>query len=794
MLPRRSMARRDEEKFSFKPQNPKNFGTSAMALSQSGFDPQPVWLSGASNTVLTNSILEGAMANTPSTDLQYFTTQPTSFAGSIARDVAPYEMERKFRDRVFKESAVKPSDRTEKQKEYSSFKLDLGKSAWRKGIKNQLSVIAAQKQTSQDEVKKFIERDFKFSLLDGLTQGIREGFGLPRPTKYTQEQCDKLYTRVLALDPTLLTASWDTIYQILECLSVFQLFQKRYKETMRDITLFVKAELTKRGRAVGAAVGSAVTSFLANTANRNLMGDMREAFDWFRAMAQRLIDACNIFDLPKPEFDLELRMGQADDDDETILTSPTQPPAPPPPPGSSGTGLRNVPGANAQTSDSNLGMGGTGGGTPGGGAPPPGGQPPPPGTGSPPGQPSPTETTGSPPTIPDTSAIDNGVVKSSYTSFLIFAINSFLVPLSIFNMMRGIMTAVAVPSIPRDIEEASEQAVVLSRGHLQSIPTILSNLAPTRFWTSNLVIRVLLAYPSADWQGVSNIISRWCQFLVNQEVVNHGAGLPLLSSAESSEMLAVTETQNAEFILANFLRQDMPPEIRASIQRTLDELVRNRRQVPPEIRSSFQSTLEELNRRGEGGSTVAESSTQGSTRAESSTQAAERANRDETRVQVTSEVPQLIQQVQGLIGNFPTGLGVIQRRDPGIALANAFARMSNANGNGFMASGGVNLLDLARQVYRMTRFLLNNFYVGDSARARANRGLYMMPDTLDDPITSDTVLYYSRVAESLNIIDMSRSSPAVAGFRVFLLALVQMMEDYLRNQAEAAASATMVRP
>jgi hypothetical protein len=735
MFPRRSMARRDEEKFTFKPQNAKAFGTSAMALSAPSFDPQPVWLSGASNTVLSNAFLDGALGTTPSTDLQYFTTQPTSFAGSIARDVAPFERERKFRDSILKEIS-KPSGRTEKQKEYESFDLDLGKSAWKRGIKSQLSVIASQKQTSQDEIKKFIEKDFRFSLLDGLAQGLREGFGLPRPSKYTQEQCDKLYTRVLAMDPTLLTAAWDTMYQILECLSVFQLFEKRYKETMRDITAFVKAELIKRGKAFAVGVGSAVSSFLANVANRNLMGDLREAYDWFTAMAQRLIDACNIFGLPKPEFDLELRMDKDDDDDEEILTAPTQPPAPPPPPGSSGTGLRDVPGAQAPTSDSNLGTGGGGGAS--GGPPGPG---PPPGPG-----------TGSPPTIPDTSAIDGGVVKSSYSSLLLFAINYLLVPYSIANMMKGIYQVVMAPSIPRDIEEAAEQALVRSRGRLESIPSILSNLNPTRFWTSNLVLAILEANPERTWTHVSEIIANWYQYLVNQEVVNQGAGNALLQGVE----LTQGSLENAEFILTDFLRRDMPEVVRADIQTVIDLLRRQR---------------------GGGSSTVAETSAQG----------AERANRDETRVQVSSELPQRIQQVQELIRSFPTTGSAIRNRDPAIQLARAFARMTNANGDRFMANG-VNLLDLARQTYRIIRFLLNNFYVGDTTRARANRGLFMMPDTLDDPITSDTVLYYSRVAESVNIIDFSQSSPAVAGFRVFLLALIEMMDDYVRNQAEASGS------
>ncbi len=765
MFPRRSSRRQDEEKFTFKPQNPKAFGTSAMALSQSGFDPQPVWLSGASNTVLTNSILEGALATTPSTDLQYFTTQPTSFAGSIARDVAPFKRERDFRDRILKEIS-KPSGKSEKQKEYASFDLDLGKSAWKKGIKNQLSVIASQKQTSQDEIKKFIDKDFRFSLLDGLTQGIREGFGLPKPTKYTQEQCEKLYTRVLAMDPTLLTAAWDTMYQILECLSVFQLFEKRYKEMMRDITAFVKAELIKRGRAVGAAVGSSVTTFLANAGNRGIMGDLREAYDWFTAMAQRLIDACRIFDLPRPEFDLELRMDQADDDDETIMTSSsTQPPAPPPPPGSSGTGLRDVPGAQAQTSDSNVGMGGGGAsGGPGGGGGGGGGSPPGPGTGS-------------PPTVPDTPALDNGVVASSYSSLLLFAINYLLVPYSIANMMKGIYNSVAGPTIPRDIEQASEQALVRSRGRIASLPMLLSSLLPRQFWTSNLILMILESNPTGNWMHVSNIINNWYSYLVNTEVVNQVAGQPLLQGVEINQ----AAIENAEFVLTDFAtrgdqRGDLPAEIRRDLQIVIDAL-----------RSARGS--------GSGGSVVAETS--GSTVAESSAQGAERAareNRDETRVGVSSEVPQLIQQVQGLIANFPTNVGVLRRINPAIELARAFARMTTANDNRFMANNQNLLWDLAGPVYRMVRFLINNMYVGDSARARANRGLYMLPDTLEYPITSDTVRTFSRVAESVNMVEAANTSPGIAGFRTFLLALIEMMDDYVISLAEASAAATMVRP
>jgi hypothetical protein len=766
------MARRDEEKFTFKPQNSKTFGTSAMALSAPSFDPQPVWLSGASNTVLSNAFLDGALGTTPSTDLQYFTTQPTSFAGSIARDVAPFERERKFRDRLLKESVASPSQKSEKQKEYAAFDLDLGKSAWRKGIKNQLSVIASQKQTSQDEIKKFIDKDFRFSLLDGLTQGLREGFGLPKPTRYTQEQCEKLYTRVLGLDPTLLTAAWDTMYQILECLSVFQLFQKRYTETMRDITAFVKAELIKRGKAVAVGVGSAVSSFLANVANRNLMGDLRESYDWFTAMAQRLIDACNIFGLPKPEFDLELRMDKDDDDDAEILTAPTQPPAPPPPPGSSGTGLRDVPGAQAPTSDSNLG---TGGGGASGGPPP--GQGPPPGPG-----------TGSPPTIPDTSAIDNGVVASSYSSLLLFAINYLLVPYSIANMMKGIYQVVMAPSIPRDIEEAAEQALVRSRGRLDSIPSILSNLNPTRFWTSNLVLTILEANPERTWTHVSGIIANWYQYLVNQEVVNQGAGNALLQGVE----LTQGSLENSEFILTNFLRRDMPEVVRTDIQFVIDLLRRQRGgggSTVAETSAQGSSTVAETS--AQGSSTVAETS--GSTVAESSAQGAERANRDETRVSVSTEVVQSIQQVRGLINNFPTTGSAIGNRDPGIALARAFARLVQANGGRFMANS-VDLLDLARQVYRTIRFLLNNFYVGNSARSRANREVYQMPATLPDDITSANTRFFSSVAESSNIIDAARLSPAVAGFREFLLQLVEIMADYTRNQAEASAAASMVRP
>jgi hypothetical protein len=776
MFPRRSSRRQDEEKFTFKPQNPKDFGTSAMALSAPSFDPQPVWLSGASNTVLSNAFLDGALGTTPSTDLQYFTTQPTSFAGSIARDVAPFKRERDFRDRILKEIS-KPSGKSEKQKEYASFDLDLGRSAWKKGIKNQLSVIASQKQTSQDEVKKFIDKDFRFSLLDGLTQGIREGFGLPKPTKYNQEQCEKLYTRVLSMDPTLLTAAWDTMYQILECLSVFQLFEKKYKQTMRDITAFVKAELTKRGRAVGAAVGSAVTSFLANVGNRNLMGDHREAYDWFTAMAQRLIDACRIFDLPKPEFDLELRMDQADDDDETIMTSSsTQPPGPPPPPGSSGTGLRDVPGAQAQTSDSNVGMGGGASGGPGGGGGGGGGGGPGPGGGSPPG-PETGSPTGSPPTVPDTPALDNGVVASSYSSLLLFAINYLLVPYSIANMMKGIYNAVAGPTIPRDIEQASEQALVRSRGRIASLPMLLSSLLPRQFWTSNLILMILESNPTGNWMQVSNIINNWYSYLVNTEVVNQVAGQPLLQGVDIDQ----AAIENAEFVLTDFAtrgdqRGDLPAEIRRDLQIVIDAL-RSQRGG------------------GSGGSVVAETS--GSTVAESSAQGAERVareNRDETRVGVSSEVPQLIQQVRGLIANFPTGVGLLRRIDPAIELARAFARMTTANDNRFMANN-VNLLwDFAVPVYRMVRFLINNMYAGDSARARANRGLYTLPDTLEYPITSDTVRTFSRVAESVNMIEAANTSPGIAGFRTFLLALIEMMDDYVNSLAEASAAATMVRP
>jgi hypothetical protein len=263
--------------------------------------------------------------------------------------------------------------------------------------------------------------------------------------------------------------------------------------------------------------------------------------------------------------------------------------------------------------------------------------------------------------------------------------------------------------------------------------------------------------------------------------------------------------ENAEFVLTDFAtrgdqRGDLPAEIRRDLQIVIDALrsARGGGSGGSVVAETSASTVAETS-----GSTVAETSgstvaeTSGSTVAESSAQGAERAareNRDETRVEVSSEVPQLIQQIQGLLANFPRTGSAIRNRDPAIELARAFARMVNANGNRFMANGNNLLWTIARPVYRTIRFLLNNMYVGDSARARANRGLYMMPDTLDDPITSETVRFYSRVAESVNIIDSSNTSPAVAGFRVFLLALVEMMDDYVRNQAEASAAASMVRP
>jgi hypothetical protein len=368
----------------------------------------------------------------------------------------------------------------------------------------------------------------------------------------------------------------------------------------------------------------------------------------------------------------------------------------------------------------------------------------------------------SPPSAPTESpAIEgDGVVKSSYSPYLLYAIRFLLSATAAsylaFKAIRYTREDVAVD---RPAERAAEAVVVRARGHIRQVPELLAQQNPVLFWTSNVINTIIASSQVVSWDVISTKFAEWARYCVQQEVANEGGGRMLFDGITIAE----SAVDNREFQLANLMaREDTPQHLREPLRLAIEYL---------------------RQQRGGGSTTVAESSER----------VVERPNRDEARVEVSSEVPQSIQQVQGLIRNFPTSGSAIARREPGIALARAFARLVQANGNRFMANG-VDLLDLASRVYELIRFLLNNFYTGDSARARTNRNIYLMPATLPERITQSEVMFFSTVAESSNMNDAIRASPAVAGFREFLVPLVELMDDFVRSQAEVTAAATMVRP
>lgn len=744
MPPKRRPRQNGDDKFVFSSSNKVKYGVGQGDNPRAApFALQPTWLSGVSNTRMANAFLDGALSTTASTALEYFqpSTNGITQAGTIGAEIRErMEDVQKLKGRILEADV---SRLTAKKAEYKSF-INLEDSAWMNEISSRLDFVQRTKKSSHSEVKKFLEKDFRFTMLDSIADGIRQGFGLPKPTAFSKEQCQILFKRITQLDPTLLTAPLSTLYQVFACVGGYDLLRDLYRAKMLELSAVVGASMTTMGKAI---------------------------IRWFMAFAKRLIDACTAYDIPQPDDLVNMADGQ---------------PPPPPPPGSGGASVSGTSGSGAGVDGGSLGgtSGGGGGmdggdGDGGGG----GGSTPMPTTAtnivSPdlnmtsdatiqPATPSPTtiqpteRSTGytSPPSAPTESpAIEgDGVVKSSYSPYLLYAIRFLLSATAAsylaFKAIRYTREDVAVD---RPAERAAEAVVVRARGHIRQVPELLAQQNPVLFWTSNVINTIIASSQVVSWDVISTKFAEWARYCVQQEVANEGGGRMLFDGISIAEAGA----DNREFQLANLMARE---------------------DTPQHLREPLRLAIEYLRQQRGGGSTVAESSARG----------AERANRDEARVEVSSEVPQSIQQVQGLIRNFPTG-SVIAKRDPGIALARAFARLAQANENRFMANG-VDLLDLATEVYRLIRFLLNNFYAGDSARARANKENFLMPATLPERITQSEVMFFSNVAESSNMLDAIRSSPAVAGFREFLVPLVELMDDFVRSQAEVNAAATMVRP
>jgi hypothetical protein len=743
MPPKRRPRQNGDDKFVFSSSNKVKYGVGQGDNPRAApFALQPTWLSGVSNTRMANAFLDGALSTTASTALEYFqpSTNGITQSGTIGAEIRErMDDVQKLKGRILEADV---SRLTAKKAEYKSF-INLEDSAWMNEISSRLDFVQRTKKSSHSEVKKFLEKDFRFTMLDGIADGIRQGFGLPKPTAYSKEQCQILFKRITQLDPTLLTAPLSTLYQVFACVGGYDLLRDLYRAKMLELSAVVGASMTNMGKSI---------------------------IRWFMAFAKRLIDACTAYDLPQPDDLVNMADGQ---------------PPPPPPPGSGGASVSGKSGSGAGVDGGSLGgTTGGGGGMDDGDGGDGGGSTPMPTTAtnivSPdlsmtsdatiqPATPSPTtiqpteRSTGytSPPSAPTESpAIEgDGVVKSSYSPYLLYAIRFLLSATAAsylaFKAIRYTREDVAVD---RPAERAAEAVVVRARGHIRQVPDLLAQQNPVLFWTSNVINTIIASSQVVSWDVISTKFAEWARYCVQQEVANEGGGRMLFDGISIAE----AGVDNREFQLANLMARE---------------------DTPQHLREPLRLAIEYLRQQRGGGSTVAESSERG----------AERPNRDETRVDVSSEVPQSIQQVQGLIRNFPTSGSVITKRDPGIALARAFARLAQANGNRFMANG-VDLLDLASRVYELIRFLLNNFYNGDSVRARTNKSIYLMPATLPERITQSEVAFFSNVAESSNMLDSIRSSPAIAGFREFLIPLVEVMQDFVLSQAEVSAAATMVRP
>ena len=763
MPPKRRNPRNGDDKFVFKSSGKLDYGAGSSSNPRGApFAPQPTWLSGDSNTRMSNAFLDGALRTTAETALEYFATPSTSFAGTIGREM---------RDTLAQDGRMKQkilnadvSRLKLKKAEYESF-LDLGQTAWQTATTNQLDFFEKTKKASYSETKKFIEKDFRFTLLDDMSQGLREALGLPKPTPFSKEQCALLYKRVVALDPTLVSAPLSTFYQFFACIGVYDAFRDLYRAKMAQYMVVGAGALTTTGKAV---------------------------LRWLMLIAKRLYEACTGYNLPIP--------------DDLVTMVDGQPPGPPP----GGGGGAGVSSGGDVGGDVGGGLGGGGGGAGGGGGGPGGSGGDIGGSGSGSGAPAPTSSpintvapdmtmtsdanvvptaqpsssiapvansTGytSPPVAPTASPAIEGdnVVKSSYTPYLTYAIRYLLSATASAYLVYKTIDAIRGRPPPPDVtERVAEETVVRARGHIRQVPNFLAQTNPVLFWTSNVINTIMVTSQVVSWDIISLRFADWARYCVQQEVANEGGGRMLFDGITIAE----SAVDQREFQLATLLgREDTPAHLREPLRIAIEYLRQQRGQAvarPDDARvgevrpDAEQEALRQI-----------------------------RENRDETRVRVDEvEVAQRYDQFRTLDVNFNYKQGLSFTLDPPLRLILlAFDALAKANGNGYITNTGVDLLDVAENVYKFAKRRFSSLFGGDR-----NVNIVVLPDSLDtiDARFMDLLQRYISDRYVREFVETTSAKAFKRAFYTFLQTILAVATDYRQKVGEATGEmgGGMVRP
>ena len=746
MPPKRRIPRNGDDRFVFKSASRVNYGVGQSDNPRGApFASQPTWLSGDSNTRMSNAFLDGALRTTAETALEYF-PRTTPFTGTIGREMRDtLEQDRRMKERIVKAdvSKLKLS-----KAQYESF-INLDADAWRVGVENQLNSVLRSKKASYSETKKFIEKDFRFTLLDDATQGLREALGLPKPTPFSKEQCALLYKRVVEMDSTLVTAPLSTFYQFFSCVGLYDAFRDLFRAKMAEFGI----------------VGAVALTTMSKTVLR-----------WLIQIAKRLYEACTDYGLPIPDDLANMADGQ---------------PPPPPAPGGGGAG-----GSGGAGGDVGGGGGASGGGAGGGGA---GGDAP--GDGGAP-TPSPITNTASPelsmtsdanvvpttqpsttiapiapsgghtlaPVAPTASPAMEGdnVVKSAYSPYLLHSIEFLLcvnaVAYGAFRMLDSVRGYVKVE--PR-IEQVAETALVRARGHVNVIPGFLAQNSPILFWTSNLVNTLLASV--GTWLDVERRFSEWIRYVTTRQVENEERGRPLFEGVVVAELPVADRL----FQLASlYTRGDTPAHLRVSLQEAIQYLRDQLAQAQP--------------------ADVARPN------AEEEAMREIRENRDETRVRDDSEVAQRYDQFKTL----DTQFNYKQRLPPPFnmepkmrAIMDAFVNFANANGNRYLTNVGVDLLEVAEKIYDFasSRFFRIFTIAGPEHENKNGVTVPQNLETIDSRFISKLLTfrndqYVREFATKHNLFTRS--------YYAFLLNIIALATDYRQKSSEYTGpmGGGMVRP
>lgn len=765
MPPKRRVPRNGDDKFVFKSSGRLDYGAGASSNPRGApFAPQPTWLSGDSNTRMSNAFLDGALRTTVETALEYF-PRTAPFSGTIGREMR----DTLAQDKRMKQTIIKAdvSKLKLKKAEYESF-LDLGQTAWNTAVTNQLDFFDKTKRASYTETKKFIEKDFRFTLLDDMTQGLREALGLPKPTAFSKEQCALLYKRVVALDPTLVSAPLSTFYQFFACIGVYDAFRDLYRTKMAQYALVGAGALTTVGKAV---------------------------LRWLMQIAKRLYEACTGYNLPIPDDLANMVDGQ---------------PPPPPAPGGGGAGGSGGAGGGGDVGGGDVGGGTAGGGGAGGGGSGGsggGGG----GSGSGSGAPAPTSSpvntvspemtmtsdanvvpttqpsssiapvansTGyaSPPVAPTASPAIEGdnVVKSSYTPYLTYAIRYLLSATASAYLVYKTIDAIRGRPPPPDVtERVAEEAVVRARGHIRQVPNFLAQMNPVLFWTSNVINTIMATSQVVSWEVISNKFAEWARYCVQQEVANEDGGRMLFDGITISE----TAVDQREFQLATLLaREDTPAHLKEPLRIAIEYLRQQRGQAvvrpddarPVEVRpDAEQEAMQRI-----------------------------RENRDETRVRVDDvEVAQRYDQFKTLDQAFDYRGQISFSRDIQVrSILLAFDALAKANGYMYLTNTGVDLLEVAGNVYNYAKLRFSSMF-----GATRNINVVYLPDSLDD-IDAQFMERLQRYISDTYVREFLTTPKTALSFKSafyqFLQSILSVATDYQMRSSEAtgAMGGGMVRP